>query len=599
MAAGQFPAIALAGLLLLPAWHLKHPLLFAWRHAETPLLLGLPLLAWFFRRHLLRPARGLFLALFVLTAARELEYRLTRAAVLAAGPAMRTVGAHVIAGYTDPDELRALAGKGLIGGVYLTGRNVRGRQRADVAAELAELQAIRRRAGLPPLIVAADQEGGSVSHLSPMLETMPPLSSLTAARDPAAAACAYGERQGRGLAGLGVTLNFGPVVDLRPREKSAPGGLSNISARAIASDPRRVAEIAGAYLDGLNAAGVRGTLKHFPGLGRVRNDTHLHPARLAASPEELSDDWLPFRQLAGRPGTAIMLGHVTLAALDAEHAVSHSPAIVGGLLRRDWRYDGLLITDDLNMGAVYPLGIGRVAGEALAAGVDLVLVSYDPRQIYRVLAGAARALGERRIAPEVLEESERRLAVFLRRTREPRRFIARPARLGATAATPGCALSAAAETLASPAPIQECPERRFLLQANRPASRMPAPPICQAPAQGTSLAMPLPMIAATIPWGRKPSSEPSRKARLPAWLSASPKLMMALLTGSMRIRATEATVGSAWAMRLKKRRRPKCSTSHARPPQRAARKAMKEPARLLHSDHRRPSQKPKTKPPSA
>ena len=54
MAAGQFPAIALAGLLLLPAWHLKHPLMFAWRHAETPLLLGLPLLAWLFRRHLLR-----------------------------------------------------------------------------------------------------------------------------------------------------------------------------------------------------------------------------------------------------------------------------------------------------------------------------------------------------------------------------------------------------------------------------------------------------------------------------------------------------------------------------------------------------------------
>ena len=280
MAAGQFPAIALAGLLLLPAWHLKHPLMFAWRHAETPLLLGLPLLAWLFRRHFLRPARWLFLAVFVLTAARELEYRLTRAAVLAAGPAMRTVGAHVIVGYTDPDELRALAGKGLIGGVYLTGRNVRGRQRADVAAELAELQAIRRRAGLPPLIVAADQEGGSVSHLSPMLEAMPPLSSLTAARDPAAAACAYGERQGRGLAGLGVTLNFGPVVDLRPREKSVPGGLSNITARAIAGDPRRVAEIAGAYLDGLNAAGVRGTLKHFPGLGRVRNDTHLHPIAL-------------------------------------------------------------------------------------------------------------------------------------------------------------------------------------------------------------------------------------------------------------------------------------------------------------------------------
>ena len=88
--------------------------------------------------------------------------------------------------------------------------------------------------------------------------------------------------------------------------------------------------------------------------------------------------WLPFRALAGPPGTALMLGHVAQAAVDGERAASHSPAVVE-LLRDDWGYDGLLITDDLDMGAVYGLGIGRVAGEALAAGVDLILVSYDPR----------------------------------------------------------------------------------------------------------------------------------------------------------------------------------------------------------------------------
>jgi beta-N-acetylhexosaminidase len=130
----------------------------------------------------------------------------------------------------------------------------------------------------------------------------------------------------------------------------------------------------------------------------VRTDTHLRPAHLTASADDLAADWQPFRQLAGHPAAAIMLGHVTLTALDAEHAASHSPAIVDGLLRQAWGYDGLLITDDLNMGAVYRKGIGRVAGEALAAGVDLVLVSYDPRQVYRALAGAAEALAEHRIA---------------------------------------------------------------------------------------------------------------------------------------------------------------------------------------------------------
>lgn len=402
----EVAALLIAAGLLFAAWHLKHPLLYGLRHVETPLLIALPTLA------LLRwrpPAavRLLLVATLLLTTAREVEYRLQRQAVLAAGPAMQAVGRHFVVGYTDFAEIRRLTAHGLIGGIYLGKRNLRGRSFAEVAAEIAELQAIRRRAELPPLIVAADQEGGPVSHLSPLLDALPPLASLTAAPDPGAAARAYGERQGRELAALGVTLNFAPVVDRRP----AAGGLdrlSNLAARAIADDPRQITEIAAGYLAGLAAQGVGGTLKHFPGLGRVRSDTHLRPARLTESLAELAADWQPFKALAGHPGTALMLGHVTLAALDPDRAASHSAAVVG-LLREGWGYDGLLITDDLDMGAVYDLGIGRVAGEALAAGVDLVLVSYDPRQVYRALYGAAQALESRAIAPATLAESARRL----------------------------------------------------------------------------------------------------------------------------------------------------------------------------------------------
>lgn len=407
-----FAAIALPALLLLPAWHLKHPLLYGLRHLETPLLIGIPVFALLRGRRVL-PAvsRTLLLAVLLLTVWREIDYRLQRDAVLAASPAMQAVGQHFIVGYSDFDEIRQLTASGLISGIYVAKRNLRGRSFDQVAGEISELQAIRRRAELPPLIVAADQEGGAVSHLSPLLDALPPLSTLADSKDPANAARAYGQRQGRQLAALGVNLNFGPVVDLRP----TGGGedlLSNIAARAIASEPGRVLEIAGAYLDGLNDHGVRGTLKHFPGLGRVRGDTHLRPARLAASPDELAADWQPFRQLASHPSAAIMLGHVTLTALDPERAASHSPTIIDGLLREHWGYDGLLVTDDLNMGAVYNLGIGRVAGEALAAGADLVLVSYDPRQVYRAIFGAAQAMERHEIAPATLAESRRRLSNF-------------------------------------------------------------------------------------------------------------------------------------------------------------------------------------------
>ena len=385
-------------LLLALAWHLKHPLLYGLRHSRNattarprhrrpglaPGLVGAP------AAPLSPPA---MLAVLAVTLGREGEYRYQRAAVLAGGSPMQAVGRHFIVGYSDFAEVRQLAANGLIGGIYLARRNLRGRTLADVAAEIAELQAVRQRAELPPLIVAGDQEGGPVSHLSPLLEALPPLASLVGAGDPGACARRYGRRQGQGLAALGVNLNFGPVVDLRPAgADQAHDRLTRLAARAIAADPATVGTVAAGYIEGLGERGIRATLKHFPGLGRVEQDTHLRAARLDQTPAELADDWQPFRQLAGQPGAAMMLGHVKLAAIDPQRAASHSAAVVDGLLRGAWGYDGVLITDDLNMGAVYDLGIGRVAAEALAAGVDLVLVSYDPRQIYRAIYGAARAL---------------------------------------------------------------------------------------------------------------------------------------------------------------------------------------------------------------
>lgn len=399
-------------LALLPsAWHYQPPLLFSLRHGESALLWGLLLLGLLCWRRLPGAARVLLLGVGLLLGWQALDYHRQRDTVLAAGPAMREVGRHFVVGYTDVGEVRELAAKGLIGGIYVGRRNVRGRSLAEVRDEIAGLQAVRARAGLPPLIVAADQEGGRVDHLSPLLERLPPLAGVTDQPDPGLAAQAYGTRQGGALAKLGVTLNFGPVVDLRPADRPSGDRFSDIPARAISSDPEGVAEVAAGYLDGLAASGVRGTLKHFPGLGRVDRDTHLHPARLSETPTELAADWLPFRTLTGHAGSALMLGHVTLEALDPQRAASHSPAVVR-LLREGWGYDGVLVTDDLNMGAVYNRGIGKVAGEALAVGVDLVLLSYDPRQVYRALHAAAQALARGDIAPARLAASARRLREF-------------------------------------------------------------------------------------------------------------------------------------------------------------------------------------------
>jgi beta-N-acetylhexosaminidase len=332
----------------------------------------------------------------------EAQFWWKRYEVLRADPALLArLGRHIVVGYRDLDELNALIERRAIAGVFLTTRNVRARGAAAIRQEIADLQAVRRRQGLPELLVTTDQEGGVVSRLSPPLERMPPLSEIVA-RHPASAERRtavrdYAAAQARDLGNLGVNVNLAPVVDLDHGLVNPGDRLTRISTRAISADPQIVADVAEDYCGQLSHYGVRCTLKHFPGLGRVVADTHLQSADLALLPDELAGtDWLPFRALMRRHDVIVMLGHARLTAVDAGRPVSFSQPVVHGLLRTDWGYDGLLMTDDFSMGAVTrsPEGIGGGSVEALNAGVDLILVSYDPDQFYLVmhaLIGAARA----------------------------------------------------------------------------------------------------------------------------------------------------------------------------------------------------------------
>jgi beta-N-acetylhexosaminidase len=347
----------------------------------------------------------------------EAQFWWKRYEVLRADPALlERLGRHIVVGYRDLDELNALIERRAIAGVFLTTRNVRGRDAAAIRREIADMQAARRRQGLPELLVTTDQEGGVVSRLSPPLERMPPLSEIVA-RHPAGAerhkaVRDYAAAQARDLADLGVNVNLAPVVDLDHGVVNPGDRLTRISTRAISTDPQIVAEVAEDYCAQLSHHGVRCTLKHFPGLGRVVADTHLESADLALPPGELaSTDWLPFRSLMRRPDIIVMLGHARLTAVDSTRPVSFSQPVVHGLLRTDWGYDGLLMTDDFSMGAVTrsPEGIGGGSVEALNAGVDLILVSYDPDQFYLVMHALIRAARAGVLRTDALDQSDQRL----------------------------------------------------------------------------------------------------------------------------------------------------------------------------------------------
>ena len=411
----------IAGLALLAAAaNLHDPYLLAVRAVATPTVIGTGALGLgvvaLWRRG------GMRWALFVLWGAvlacalgGELRFAHEQQAVHTATAAeAETLGRHFIIGYSHIEAIEPLATRGLIGGIFITQKNVAGRSAEALHQEIARLQQRRREANLPPLIVAADQEGGIVSRLSPPLTALPPLATL-AALDPSArdqAVADYARTQGSELASLGVTLNLAPVVDVRRAHGvNALDFHSLIARRAISDDPAVVTAVASTYSRALRAAGVTPTLKHFPGLGRISADTHHFGADLATSPAELErTDWLPFRQVLAEGSAFLMLGHVTLTAVDPEHPASQSRRVAEGLLRGGWGYRGVLITDDLTMEPIYHRGLCRAVVDGLNAGIDLLLLSYDDAQYYPAMACALDALRQGRLDPAMLARSRDRLS---------------------------------------------------------------------------------------------------------------------------------------------------------------------------------------------
>jgi beta-N-acetylhexosaminidase len=351
-------------------------------------------------------------SLTMMSAQASFEWRKHAVLHTDAAPA-RVMGQHFIVGYSSFSEVAALAEKGLIAGIYITKHNVTGSTVDTLKAEIADLQDKRRAAGLPPLIVAADQEGGIVSHLAPPLSKLPALSTLAnlAPDIRSTEAETFGRVHGQELAALGVNLNLAPVLDLRPELRRNRFDFNTlIGYRAISDDPSIVAGIAQSYVHGLAASGVGAAVKHFPGLGRVRADTHHFSANLDTPVAELeASDWRPFRDVLAGSKAHLMIGHVTLTAVDPDRAASHSRLVVDGIIRKKWNYQGIVMTDDLVMGAIYQHNVCTAVVEALNAGVDLLLVAFDGAQFYRIFTCASEAFAQGKLDAATLRDSESRL----------------------------------------------------------------------------------------------------------------------------------------------------------------------------------------------
>jgi beta-N-acetylhexosaminidase len=296
-------------------------------------------------------------------------------------------GRVLMVGFSGPSlgsEQRRALGEIAPAGAILFRRNL------ETPEELLELLADLHEHLPAPRLLALDQEGGRVSRLEPWIGPTPPAAEL--ARGGGQAAFRFGRATGSGLRALGFNVDFAPVVDLCPPE--APNGIGD---RSFGTTATVVAQVAGSFLDGLQQAGVAGCLKHFPGLGDTDVDSHKVLPRITRDLRRLEEeDLLPYRLLGAR-AAAVMVGHGHYAALDPQPGLpaTLSTTIVEGLLRQRLGFRGVVVSDDLEMGAVAPLDDdGRAAVAAVAAGCDLILYCSDldrARRAHLALVEAAES----------------------------------------------------------------------------------------------------------------------------------------------------------------------------------------------------------------
>ena len=263
-------------------------------------------------------------------------------------------------------------------GVILFTRNFASR------AQVAELAAAIREAAPRPQLICVDQEGGRVQRFRDGYSALPPLDGFgkAYAADPDAALAAAREHawlMASEVRASGVDLSFAPVVDL------GRGNLA-IGDRAFSDDPRVVAAFTRAYVEGMHAAGMAATLKHFPGHGSVREDTHFDDAVDDRPLDALRDeDLVPFAAGIDAGADAVMLAHVVYPQVAPEPA-GYSSRWINGILREEMGFRGVVFSDDIGMAAAFSAGGIKARVDAhLDAGCDVVLVCH-PQLVEESLA---------------------------------------------------------------------------------------------------------------------------------------------------------------------------------------------------------------------
>ncbi len=266
--------------------------------------------------------------------------------------------------YAEADQaVRLIRDEGVGGIIFL------GSPSSGVGEDLARIRAVAK--GRVGPFLATDEEGGRVQRLASVLGAIPSAREMAATMTPEQVADLAREHA-KGLRQVGIDLDLAPVVDVNATPTD--GGV--IGDRSFGTQPAVVAAYGLAFERGLGEGGVVGTVKHFPGHGRASGDSHAGPVTTPPLEQLQQVDLLPFEAAAQARVPAMMIGHLTVPGLTNGQPATFSPEAIKGLLRGQLGYDGLVVTDSVEMGAITSMGLEpyEVVERTLTAGADLALL---------------------------------------------------------------------------------------------------------------------------------------------------------------------------------------------------------------------------------
>jgi beta-N-acetylhexosaminidase len=281
---------------------------------------------------------------------------------------------HSFRGYIPPSIVLEAVQHGEIGAFCLFAFNMG--SPTQIRALTQTLHSAAHAGGHPTPLIGVDQEGGQLIAITSGATELPGNMALGATRSPELAEQA-GHVLGRELLAMGINMNFAPALDINSNPKNPAVGT-----RSFGDSPELVSELGCAMIRGMQAEGIVTVAKHFPGHGDTETDSHHTVPVISRSLAHLQiTELVPFRDAIAVGVDAVLTAHIMFTALDNRAPATLSPTILKGLLRQEMNFDGLIITDAMDMYAVAKEGALQSIHKALTAGVDLVLLGHLPDQL--------------------------------------------------------------------------------------------------------------------------------------------------------------------------------------------------------------------------